>query len=109
MTDLKKLRELAEATINRREVGFECDDPYDTYPEDLFDAATMPENIIALLDRLEAAERDAKRLDWLLTNAHLGIGQWGMDWELAVMDVPIPAPDKHQIRQWIDAAMKEQA
>lgn len=61
MIDTTKLRELAQTTIQRGEAGFERDDPYDTYPEDLFASLTIPENIIELLDRLEVAERDAKR------------------------------------------------
>jgi len=61
MIDTTKLRELAQTTIQRGEAGFERDDPYDTYPEDLFASLTIPENIIELLDRLEAAERDARR------------------------------------------------
>lgn len=65
MIDTAKLRELAQATIRRREAGFECDDHYDTYPEDLFAASTIPEYILDLLDRLEAAERDAKRYQYL--------------------------------------------
>lgn len=130
MTDLNKLRELAEVATQGPWYCDECDPadghalawigkwfietahrmPYaDQQADASFIAAANPAAIIALLDRLEAAERDAKRFDWLLTNAHLGIGRLGMDWELTVPDVPIPAPENPEIRQWIDAAMKEQS
>lgn len=130
MTDIKKLRELAEAATQGEWIRI-TDHPYlfvnhhnidspkawDCKVIGRFDYETdmeyfryaNPATILALLDRLEAAERDAKRFDWILTNAHLGIGRFGMDWELTVLDVPIPAPEKPEIRQWIDAAMKEQA
>lgn len=73
MIDTTKLRELAQATIKRREAGYECDDPYDTYPEDLFAASTLPEDIIELLDRLESAEREVSAKDELVSNWWLNL------------------------------------
>ena len=113
MTNTKKLRELAEAaTQGEWEAGAmslgvytpATNKPiavlYDSGGDDFenqkanagYIAAANPAAIIALLDRLEVAELDAKRIDWLLANADMGVGQWGREWDLQIADKPFFAP-----------------
>lgn len=119
MTDLNKLRELAKAATPGEWIRI-TDHPYlfvnylnidlpkawDCKVIGRFDYETdmeyfryaNPAAILALLDRLEAAERDAKRYRWLLTQS------WFLsevDWHMKAADV-----DTESV---IDAAMQEQS
>ena len=55
MTDFKELREALDAYEKWLADGAPVVDPDDTYPDDLYLAATRPAPIRSLLDRLEAA------------------------------------------------------
>lgn len=69
MTDFKELREALDAYEKWLADGAPVVDPDDTYPDDLYLAATRPAPIRSMLDRLEAAERDAERYRWLKQNS----------------------------------------
>ena len=64
----QELRRLAEDSQQWEAAGCPVTDPHDTYPQELFHAAANPAAILELLDRLEKAEKDAERLDWLEQN-----------------------------------------
>lgn len=52
-------------------------------------------------------EKDAARFAWILSNAQMGIGQWGKEWDLQVCDQPFPAPNHiGEVRDWIDRAIE---
>ncbi|MBR7900746.1 hypothetical protein [Burkholderia multivorans] len=115
--DVKKLRELAQAALwtgNWYDAG--CNTLMCTYPENSGDlsgesdeiahpcplglveymAAAQPKAILALCDRLEAAEKDAERYRWLRWYG------WGMD------DADGPLLDGDELDRAIDAAMSVQ-
>ena len=67
------------------------------------------EDILELLDRLEAAEKNAARFEWLMCNAKMGIGQWGKEWDLQIVDQPFSAPNHiGEVPAFIDAAIKQE-
>ena len=52
---LSWLKQQAETMIAWKAAGYPVDDPYDTYPNELFSAAASPEFILELIKRLEAS------------------------------------------------------
>lgn len=62
MTDFKELREALDAYEKWLADGAPVVDPDDTYPDDLYLAATRPAPIRSMLAELDAARRDAERM-----------------------------------------------
>lgn len=93
MTDFKELREALDAYEKWLADGAPVVDPDDTYPDDLYLAATRPAPIRSLLAELDAARRDAERYRWLRSSP-LFFG-WEHDFRADEVD------------REIDAAMKE--
>ena len=57
-------------------------------------------DILALLDMIRQAEKDAARYRWLMQNTKLGIGRNGRDLDLLIDG---PAPDSiSEVGEWID-------
>ena len=130
MIDIQKLRELAgKATQGPWKVGtpppngeqtigtmqglmlFVATTGYYSTPiaNAKFVAAANPATILSLLARLEAAEKNAARFEWLMCNAQMGIGQWGKEWDLQIADQPFSAPNHiGEVPAFIDAAIKQE-
>ena len=57
-------------------------------------------DILELIDMVRQVEKDAARYRWLMKNARLGTGRFGIDWELSFYG---PAPDAiSEVGEWID-------
>lgn len=52
---IKDIRKDAAALEAWRAAGYPCEDPYDTYPNELWDACTQPHQILRLCDALSKA------------------------------------------------------
>ena len=62
------------------------------------------EQLLGLMNKLAAAEKDAARYRWIKDNGQLGVGRCGVDWELYFEG---PAPDNSaMIERHIDEAMQ---
>lgn len=62
------------------------------------------EQLLGLINKLAAAEKDAARYRWIKENSQLGVGRCGVDWELYFEG---PAPDNSaMIERHIDEAMQ---
>ena len=75
----QELRRLAEAVGENTRSRFDLDDSGwslvgDDYEAQAYIAAANPAAILSLLDRLEAAEKDAARLDWLQEQSYKAPG-----------------------------------
>lgn len=61
-------------------------------------------DLVILVERIIAAEKDAARYRWLKANGQLGVGRCGVDWELHFDG---PAPDNSaMIERHIDEVMR---
>lgn len=61
-------------------------------------------DLVILVERIIAAEKDAARYRWIKANGQLGVGRCGVDWELHFEG---PAPDNSaMIERHIDEAMQ---
>lgn len=61
-------------------------------------------DLVILAERIIAAEKDAARYRWLKANGQLGVGRFGVDWELHFDG---PAPDNSaMIERHIDEAIQ---
>lgn len=108
MTDFKELREALDAYENWLADGAPVVDPDDTYPDDLYLAATRPAPIRSLLAELDAARRDAER--WRTTRLLARYTGDGGDW-LDLGRLPWPQTGHATTPDYADAAidaMKEQ-
>ena len=62
------------------------------------------EQLLGLMNKLAAAEKDAARYRWIKENSQFGVGRCGVDWELYFEG---PAPDNSEmIERHIDEAMQ---
>ena len=62
------------------------------------------EQLLGLMNKLAAAEKDAARYRWIKENSQFGVGRCGVDWELYFEG---PAPDNSaMIELHIDEAMQ---
>lgn len=62
------------------------------------------EQLLGLMNKLAAAEKDAARYRWIKENSQFGVGRCGVDWELYFEG---PAPDNSaMIERHIDEAMQ---
>lgn len=62
------------------------------------------EQLLGLMNKLAAAEKDAARYLWIKENSKFGVGRCGVDWELYFEG---PAPDNStMIELHIDEAMQ---
>ena len=62
------------------------------------------EQLLGLMNKLAAAEKDAARYRWIKENSQFGVGRCGVDWELYFEG---PAPDNSaMIERHIDEAMR---
>lgn len=72
--DIEDLKRKAIACQAFHAAGCPVDDAHDTYPPDHYDAAVQPKYILALIARLEAAERDAARYRWVEPRLNVSAG-----------------------------------
>lgn len=61
-------------------------------------------DLVILVERIIAAEKDAARYRWLKSNGQLGVGRCGVDWELH-FDGPAPN-NSAMIERHIDEAIQ---
>ena len=103
MDDIKALKEALDEV--RRNDGDEKSWP-------VWDGACTPSRIARVLERLEAAERDAERLDWIEANvcdvARLADKRLRISWWNGVGQVFVGEGHHKDWRSAIDAAMKKE-
>ena len=77
------------------------------YVEDGLSFLTEPVSygdLVILVERIIAAEKDAARYQWIKANGQLGVGWCGVDWEIYFEG---PAPDNSaKVERHIDEAMQ---
>ena len=99
-SDIEALRQALAEHVRFHDDGLGC-----TADSEEWQAACSPRTIARLLDALELAQRDAKRLSML--NRSLeddGYGHWLPGWCFKEGDTP---PTLDEFRAFIDAAMKD--
>lgn len=67
MIDIEDLKRKAQAAVGPHRSGYDAQCKTEDFNDSVF-----PETVLALIERLEAAERDAARYCWLRENVHSG-------------------------------------